>query len=250
MSSIFRYRNVIFIFILPQVKDAWRVVTSFLKECLTQLPDVPDPNLFSTHPLKFDDRQHKSLSVELKYLYTAITRAKHNLWIYESDRKCNWLPMFDYWHQKGLAKVVRVEDIGKLDKEGQNILFPVEEFKKEDWKMQGDHFSEKHLWELAMKCYERAEETHLQTEANAYFLVQQAEKLYGLKGRRKDAQKLYLQATCVFLECDRLNHDVKHLMNAATCLMNGKEYREAAKLFENLRQVYMNLPLVLTCVAT
>ena len=154
--------------------------------------------------------------------------------------------MFDYWYRRGLARVVRVEDIGKLNNDEQNILFPVEEFKMEDWKKQGDQFSEKLLWELAMNCYERAGETHLQTEANAYFLVQQAEKLHGLKGRRKDAQKLYLQATCAFLECDRLNHDVKHLMNAATCLMNGRKYREAAELFEKLRQVYMNLPLVLT----
>ena len=227
------------IFILSQVKDVWRVVTSFLEEC--QCPDVPDPDMFSTHPLTFNDTQHKSLSVELKYLYTAITRAKHNLWIYESDKECSWRPMFDYWHRRGLAKVIRVDDIGKLNKEEQNILFPVEEFKKEDWKKQGDHFSEKCLWELAMKCYTRAGETHLQTEANAYFLVQQAEKLYGEKIRRKDAQKLYLQATCAFLECDGLNHDVKHLINAATCLMNGKKHREAAELFEKLRQVYMNI---------
>ena len=231
------------VFILSQVKDVWRVVTSFLEEC--QCPDVPNSTMFSTHPLKFDDTQHKSLSVELKYLYTAITRAKHNLWIYESDREsdkeCSWIPMFNYWHRRGLAKVIRVDDIGKLNKEEQNILFPVEEFKKEDWKKQGDHFSEKCLWELAMKCYTRAGETHLQTEANAYFLVQQAEELYGEKIRRKDAQKLYLQATAAFLECDHLNHDVKHLMNAATCLMNGKKHREAAELFEKLRQVYMNI---------
>ena len=233
---------MIFICILSQVKDVWRVVTSFLEEC--KCPDIPEsipPKLFSTHPLKFDGTQHKSLSVELKYLYTAITRAKHNLWIYESDKECSWRPMFNYWHRKGLAKVICVDDIGKLSKEEQNILFPVEEFKKEDWKKQGDHFSEKRLWELAMKCYARAGETHLQTEANAYFLVQQAEELYGEKTRKKDAQKLYLQATCAFLECDRLNHDVKLLINAATCLMNGRKHREAAELFEKLRQVYMFL---------
>ena len=221
------------------MKDAWRVVTSFLKE-RQDIPENMFPKIFreAPHPLKFEETKHKSLCGELKYLYTAITRAKHKLWIYDSDEDCSWLPMFDYWHKRGLAKVTSVNDIGRLSKGDQEVLFPVAEFKREDWKKQGDIFSGKRHWELAMKCYQRsgAEASHLEKECNGYFLVQQAEKVHA--GERKNTvQKLYLQAALTFLECDQLNHDVKQLKNAAICLMNGKKYKEAAELFERLSEV-------------
>ena len=200
------------------------------------------------HPLKFEEMQHKSLCVELKFLYTAITRAKHKLWIYDSDEDCSWLPMFDYWQKRGLAKVISVDDIGRLSKGDREVLFPVVEFKREDWKKQGDYFSEKRHWELAKQCYQRAgtEVSHLEKEANGYFLVKQAEKAHGRK-KKDTVQKLYLQAALAFLECDQLNHDVKRLKNAAICLMNGKKYREAAELFERLREVGLVYILVTAC---
>ena len=221
------------------MKDAWRVVTSFLKE-KQDIPESMTPKIFraAPHPLKFEETQHKSLCGELKYLYTAITRAKHKLWIYDSDEDCSWLPMFDYWHKRGLAKVISVDDIGRLSKGDQEVLFPVAEFKREDWKKQGDIFSEKRHWELAMKCYQRSgtEASHLEKECSGYFLVQQAEKVHA--GERKNTvQKLYLQAALAFLECDQLNHGVKQLKNTAICLMNGKKNREAAELFERLSEV-------------
>ena len=241
-KSSYRREVLEFNLFISQVKDAWRVVTAFLKECQDVHENV-SPKVFKRdpHPLKFEETQHKSLCAELKYLYTAITRAKHKLWIYDSDEDCSWLPMFDYWHKRGLAKVISVDDIGKLSKGDQEVLFPVSEFIREDWKKQGDYFSRKRLWELAMKCYQRAgnEESHLEKEANGYFLVKQAEKVP--RGKRKDHavqnSNLHVQAALAFLESDQLKHDVKHLKNAAICLMNGKKYEEAAELFERLSEV-------------
>lgn len=38
-----------------------------------------------SRPLQFDDAVHRTLCAELKHLYTAITRARVNVWIYERD---------------------------------------------------------------------------------------------------------------------------------------------------------------------
>ena len=178
-------------------------------------------------PLTFDGRQHKSLNPELKYLYTAITRAKCNLWIYDSNEDKR-LPVFDYWCKRNLVKVVRVDDASEED---QNILFAATST-PEEWKDQGDYFKKKHLWEPAMKCYQKAGIDDLEMEAKAYFMAQQAH------GQRpKEMHQLYLQAALAFLQCDQLQHDVKYLTNAAKCLKNAKRHSEAAELFERLGQV-------------
>ena len=179
-------------------------------------------------PLDFNEKQHKSLNSELKYLYTAVTRAKCNLWIYDSNEGKR-LPVFDYWHKRGLAKVIQIDDISK-DESG---LF-VTSSTKEEWEEQGDYFKKKQLWEPAKKCYQKAGHPLLEMEAEAYSLVQQAREHKG-----KEMQDLYLKAVLAFLNCDQFCHEVKRLANAATCLKNAKRYGDAAKLFEKLGQVRM-----------
>ena len=177
-------------------------------------------------PLEFSETQHMSLNSELKYLYTAVTRAKCNLWIYDSD-KDKRLPIFDYWHKRGLVKVIQIDDISK-DESG---LF-VTSSTKQEWKEQGDYFKKKRLWEPAKKCYQKAGHPLLEMEAEAYSLVQQAREHKG-----KEMQDLYLKAALAFLNCDQFHNEVKLLAIAATCLKNAKKYSDAAKLFEKLGQV-------------
>lgn len=174
-------------------------------------------------PLKFDETRHQSLISELKYLYTAITRARCNLWIYDEDESRR-LPMFDYWSKRELAKVVQVEDITKED------LFTVKST-PEEWKERGDYFKKKRLWEAAEKCYSKAgsENSHLEMEAKAYSLVLQAHK-----SKKKE---VYLEAAIAFLECDKQHHSLECLRTAAKCIKNAQMYRDAAGLFEKLSKV-------------
>ena len=185
---------------------------------------------FASEPrsLQFDELQHKSLNAELKYLYTAITRAKCNLWIYDSDQ-LNRLPMFDYWVKRELVKVVNVD----LTKDDQNVLFAVQS-SKDEWKIQGDYFKKKGLWEPAMKCYWKAGNVRLEKETEAYFLAKQA-KTFSQKP--KEMQLHFLRAAIAFLECDKSSHDVSCLEKAAKCLKNSKNHSEAAKLYTRLNQV-------------
>lgn len=92
----------------------WRVVASYTQDNCDQWKSGKSENAFREKPrqLEFDEGQHKSLNAELKYLYTAITHAKCNLWIYDSHEEAR-LSMFDYWSKRGLVKVIRIDDITK-----------------------------------------------------------------------------------------------------------------------------------------
>ena len=195
----------------------------------TKLPgSLDDPR-----SLHFDPKLHKSLNSELKYLYTAVTRAKCNLWIYDSDPKSR-LPMFDYWYKRDLVKVVQKEDqISSASNESQDeyALVFASNSTPEQWKAQGDNFRKKHLWEQAILCYQRAgpENEYLAKEAHAYYLIQRA---------RYQKPQLYLEAALSFLECDEVHHNLQYIIAAAICLKNSKppKYHEAAKLFERLNK--------------
>lgn len=179
--------------------------------------------------MEFDEGQHKSLNAELKYLYTAITRAKCNLWIYDSHEEAR-LPMFDYWSKRDLVKVIRIDDITTED---QSTLFSATS-SEEEWRSQGDYFKKKRLWEPAMKCYQKANCPHLQSEARAYSLAQQA-RTPGLK--RAEINDIYLKAAHAFLKCDQSQHDYQCLENASKCLKNAKKYKESSHLYVLLGQV-------------
>ena len=223
-----------FVFFCPSQVDekGWRVVTSYLEmeehsNRIVNHAKLPGSQIEPRSKL-FDEKQHKSLSAELKYLYTAVTRTKCNLWIYDSDR-AKRLPVFDYWHKRGLVKVVSTSEGGdsKHDLIFASISTP------EQWKVQGDYFRKKHLWEQAQHCYEKSgqEYTHLAKMSNAYLLIQRA--------RTQFSAALFRDAAVCLLECDQLHHDVQCITNAAICLRKTRppRYIDAAKLFEKLGEI-------------
>lgn len=55
--------------------------------------------------LSFDEKKHKVLNSELKHLYTAVTRARVNVWIFDEDMT-NRAPMFEYFKARKLVKVI------------------------------------------------------------------------------------------------------------------------------------------------
>ena len=214
-------------------EKVWRVVTSYLEmkeysKCVINNSKLPGSKI-EPRSKTFDEKEHKSLCADLKYLYTAVTRAKCNLWIYDSD-KTKRLPMFDYWHKRGLVKVVSTTESG----ESKHDLIFASISTTEQWKVQGDYFRRKHLWEQAQHCYEKSgqENAHLAKQANAYLLIQRA--------RAQLNPTLFRDAAICLLECDQLRHDVKCLSSAAVCLRKTKPPRhvDAAKLFEKLGDIH------------
>ena len=217
-------------FVSLQINKEWRVVTTYADKKYTQPvtnPHTRVPLEARPRPLEFDEQAHKSLNSELKYLYTAITRAKCNLWIYDSS-ETRRLPMFDYWVRRGLVRVVR---LGETE-EDDSVLFTATST-PEQWQQQGDYFRRKGLWEPAMKCYHKSGSELQEREAEAYLHAQKARQSKNLR----EVIGLFENAAVAFLCCDRIKHDVKFLNNAAKCLKNSKRHSDAARLFEKLGQV-------------
>ena len=178
---------------LLQVSEkGWRVITSYL-EMSHHRPKITNKNRLpgsSAEPRSkpFDPTHHKSLNAELKYLYTAVTRAKCNLWIYDSNKK-NRLPMLDYWHKRDAVKVVMAN--GSASGQDYNLVF-ASNSTPEQWSSQGDNFRKKHLWEQAILCYEKAgpDYAYLAKEAYAYHFIQEA---------RQQKPQLFINAALSFL---------------------------------------------------
>ena len=178
------------------------------------------------HAIKFDEREHKSLNPELKYLYTAITRAKCNLWIYD-ENSTRHDPMFYYWISSGLVKPVSAEE-GSVDDDNS---FQGNPSTPEEWKEKGDLYKEKHILDAAIESYSKAGARHLEEEAKAYMAAQQAKKIEN-DARKK--QQLYTQAAECFLLSDKIEHEISLLEKAAKCFRNAKQYNEAIQLFMKL----------------
>ena len=66
-------------------------------------------------PLDFDPNQHKILCSELKQLYTALTRARVNVWIYDEDTDKRG-PMFEYFKALNLVKPVDITELNEESK--------------------------------------------------------------------------------------------------------------------------------------
>ena len=60
------------------------------------------------HPLDFNPDKHKILNSELKHLYTAITRARVNVWIYDEDIETR-KPMFEYLKARSLVNCMAAQ---------------------------------------------------------------------------------------------------------------------------------------------
>ncbi|CAE1296780.1 unnamed protein product [Acanthosepion pharaonis] len=107
-----------------QASKEWRVVTEFLQELVkSQTKDQSNnqENLLEIdmdvlqeanrpRPLAFNSNLHKILNSELKLLYTALTRARVNLWIFDAD-ETNRAPMFDYFKTLKLVQPINTHNL-------------------------------------------------------------------------------------------------------------------------------------------
>ena len=218
-------------------EKGWRVVSSYLEKPQHRMKVINGTSIWDTRSCQFNPSLNKSLNDELKRLYTAITRAKSNLWIYDSNQKLR-LPMFDYWYKRNLVKVVQTQ----RNEDVFDVVFAANSA-PEQWKAQGDNLMEKCHFEQALHCYQRAgkDYEHLIKKADAYCLLQHA---LNLRADSKEDIKLWLKVAIKFLEtaeyCVRSDSlecvsSFELLHNAAICLGTSQppRFSLAAQLFEH-----------------
>ena len=210
-----------------QAEKEWQVIQTYTDD---KWPDTKSEIIShkKSKGLEFNESQHKSMNAELKFLYTAITRARSNLWIYDSDTHKSF-PMFDYWERRGLVTIIRMDDKIRTTESLREILSAPST--SEEWESQGDFFEKKKLWEPAMKCYQEANCPHLELRAKA-FLILQKSRLH-----KESDMETYLRVAHAFLESNHQQQNATSLENAAKCFKKCKMYKEASQLYAFLGQV-------------
>ena len=114
----------------------------------------------------FEDTSDRILESELKLLYTAITRAKSNVWIFDEDDNKS-IPMFEYFERRKLVEIVQsIEDFQNAN---ANITQSATTNGAHEWIKQAQVFEKsasvkivyeerKRFYKLAKGCYDKAVE--------------------------------------------------------------------------------------------
>ena len=160
----------------------------------------------------------KSLSAELKHLYTAITRARVNLWIYDEGEESD--PFFYYCLKKDLVRLVIPDD------KTENLMFAAPSA-NEQWLKQGDYYFKLRKWELAMKCYSKGKYLHKTYLTRGYKMVEEARQ-----STMSDAEVIYKEAAKFFFCADKNKHDIIFLEKGIWCLQRAKLHEAAATLLQ------------------
>lgn len=208
-----------------QLTEEWRVLVSYSNKYLPHVvSSETDTVCDKPHYLEFVEEKHKPLCSEFKHLYTAITRSKARLWLYESNddhRPATW-----YWKKCGLVEQMFVDQLTETtDSESRSS--------PEEWRERGEEFMHHKLWEVAIKCFNKAMCPQKVRECEALRFYHDARNAKD----KAERQSKYLSAATAFLQYDDIEHAPGLLHHAAKCLYNGKQYEEAGWLYEKMEKV-------------
>ena len=178
----------------------------------------------TSRPLEFDAAKHKVLNSEFKFLYTAITRARVNVWFFDEDEEAR-APVFEYFQRLDLVRVIRMS--GAMSEAEQLTSMFVEKSTEAEWRQQGHYFYNKELWEVATKCFSVAGDGLMVRKSQAQLQAAEACKL---RANPKVMRAQFLRAADQFLHCGMLDEGAK-------CLHNARERVLLAKLNKKLGKV-------------
>ena len=239
--------------VLAPAGDSWRVISSYgleqaqryHDECESGSQPLQWEEISTTQQsrhLAFDAEQHKTLETELKILYTAITRARVNVFIAEMDSSlCQ--PMFNYFRQRKLVDFVYSDDpkgLSSLPVFGQ--IDTVDE-----WKARGQYYLNSAggqndniaALRLAARCFEKAGETTKMERALAYaaFLRIEKHETEGPKKKKRGIEKK-LERYRIALNLLETG-DTEFLVKAGLCLVRtgSSEFGRVAKMLDTYSSI-------------
>lgn len=189
-------------------------------------------SVLRSRPLEFDPEKHKVLNSEFKFLYTAITRARVNVWLFDEDKESR-APVFEYFQRLGLVKVVAVGE----KKEGSSELANMFAAKSapEEWRKGGIRFYKHGLWVPAIQCFTFAGDKLMLQKSQAQQQAAEATKLGSTN--RQQMRDEFLRAAESFLKCHMYDE-------AEICLNNAREWVLLAKLYKKTGKVNITLNII------
>ncbi|XP_023410615.2 TPR and ankyrin repeat-containing protein 1 isoform X1 [Loxodonta africana] len=207
----------------------WKIISSFTP----QLPDSTEedrpfidvplekPSSSQGRPLVLNPEMYKLLNGELKQLYTAITRARVNLWIFDENQEKR-APAFKYFIRRNFVQVVKTDE----NKDFDDSMF-VKTSTPEEWIKQGDYYTKHQCWKVAAKCYQKGGAYEKEKLALAHIT---ALNMKSKKVSPKEKQLQYLELAKTYLECKEPKLSLK-------CLSYSREFQLCAQLCERLGKI-------------
>uniref|UniRef100_A0A4X2LFF3 Tetratricopeptide repeat and ankyrin repeat containing 1 n=1 Tax=Vombatus ursinus TaxID=29139 RepID=A0A4X2LFF3_VOMUR len=207
----------------------WKIISSFtpssegrseenkplVEVSLERTPTSP------SRPQLLNMEAYKLLNGELKQLYTAITRARVNLWIFDENRDKR-APAFRYFIRRDLVQVVKTDE----NKDFDDSMF-VKTSTPEEWIVQGDYYAKHQCWKVAAKCYQKGAAFDKEKLALAHHAVLNVKSK---KVSPKEKQMEYLELAKTYLECGEPKLSLK-------CLGYAREFQLSGLLCEKLGKV-------------
>ncbi|CAH1263373.1 TRANK1 [Branchiostoma lanceolatum] len=226
-----------------QANEEWRVVLTCMEEDVAKAPktescfktvgllkieDDHSSAVAQARPLEFNPEKHKVLNSELKNLYTAITRARVNVWIFDEDTTKH-APMFKYFLAQQFVEEPQRDRQGQLS---SNVF--VKESTPEEWCQRGEYFYKKERWEIAADFFKKGGDQKKANMALAQHLAYQASQDATTTREKHRIRQRFLESADLFLQSANPVEDREALVRAARCLTNSRDYQLAAQLFERL----------------
>ncbi|KAJ3345318.1 hypothetical protein HDU83_004214 [Entophlyctis luteolus] len=190
----------------------------------------------------FDSQKHNILSAELKLMYTAITRARGQLWIWDSDEKKRY-PMFKYW--RSASVVVTNDDArsGKFSARGDKTT-------PEEWNEQGKMLFRAGQYENALQSFKRSliaagkrsTDSSFDTLICEAFLRKEEAKCTH-SDRSVEAKNFYSKAGDFFKKAGSYGRlPEQYAAEAARCYwtQNSERFQEASEMFELAGEVQID----------
>ena len=231
---IYIHVYILDICVLFQALKEWRVVGTYRENhakdgdtnvSATGIAEIQvDKSDCKARPLEFNPDQHKILVSEFKYLYTALTRARVNVWLFDESEEAR-APMFEYFQKRGVVVVKQKDSIASL--EGKFA----QKSDKDKWKKQGHSLYDKGLWKAASKCFAMADEEIWVKKCEAY---EQASIAATLKSEPRKSRIEFANAAKLFLQINMKDE-------AEKCLINAQERVLLAELHEKSKNVSINI---------
>ena len=199
--------------------SGWRAIQLYqdqYKPSSDEIKEYSIPTIDTATQQRLLNENTKTIINELKFLYTAITRARKNIWIYDSDEKAR-KPIFDFFKRRGLVECINSDSIAKQSKLASSKSTP------KQWKDKGNNFMEKKLYELAAQCFDKSGDKDLYYFAKGFSHSKDARR----KENQLEQEKCYLLAAEAFLQS-------KSYSEAATSLFDAKYYEKVKYIFIHL----------------
>ncbi|XP_047730424.1 TPR and ankyrin repeat-containing protein 1 isoform X2 [Prionailurus viverrinus] len=207
----------------------WKIISSFTPSSSDSrqenrpLIEVPleKPSSSQGRSVVMNPEMYKLLNGELKQLYTAITRARVNLWIFDENPEKR-APAFKYFMRRNFVQVVKTDE----NKDFDDSMF-VKTSTPEEWIAQGEYYAKHQCWKVAAKCYQKGGAFEKEKLALAH---NTALNMKSKKVSPKEKQVEFLGLAKTYLECNEPKLSLK-------CLSCAKEFQLSAQLCERLGKI-------------